>query len=238
MCTRLKSLLSVICVGAAALSVPLSAFAVPVSWHFAGVMDDTGNPFEGVLSFERDRPDTNTSSQRGQFTFGEVDLRIALEGNSIFAADTHADGRVPDWVAEADVLDSVDFRGDLFRFTSNVLIQPLPLVEGLQEFGVDLFFIDESGQWLSDALLPTAAPDLSSLLLDSDVHGWGDYFALNSPAVFRLTTSSGPLGQQFRYGTINSLAMVSVPEPATVSLLSIGLLVVLVRRRRKGVTFR
>lgn len=118
-------------------SVAENAVAELVSWHIAGTMNDNGDAFSGIVSFDDSRPDMNASPQRGEYRFidlSQADLMIDLNGTRIFASETHADGRVPDWIGETDVIDDLDMRGDMLRFIFNVQFSPQPAIPGFRNF--------------------------------------------------------------------------------------------------------
>lgn len=220
-------------------SVP--AFATLTTWNFAGTMDDNGDAFTGHITFRDDLGGQQISTDLDPTTvirylakvipdLSNGEMLIDIGGDLIFASDVESTGGIPDWVGEVDVMNDVDAKGDLIRFTVTVLSPTIA-----NAHGVDLFFIDETGALLTtdpNGSTLTSPPDLSSLILDPSINGWGDHFSLTSAAVLRLTNSQG---QAFRFGSITSLSGPSIPEPSTIAILGIGLAgLAAVRRRRKA----
>lgn len=93
--------------------------AAIISYDFSGTMDESGEAFSGYFSFESSNLNRHDRSDAGDYTFDDLsqaNIGFYLNGDSVFASETHADGRVPDWIAEAEIFDDVDERGDLIRY--------------------------------------------------------------------------------------------------------------------------
>ena len=207
------------------LAVGSVAQAVPVTFEFSGVITDVYDP-EGTLNssivvdslfncaytFDSDLIDSNPDERWGRYNYSQP----APDGFSMSATVA---GEIFESVSAGDYsgsinVDNVTSGKYPCRYQVGSPINP----QGFDSAVMELFVYGNSGFLDSDAL-PVIPPDLEQA-------------TYNHFSICYRPDRRDPFAEEVHiYGTISSLTLASVPEPATVALLGFGALSLLRKRR-------